>query len=213
MILISSSVIISFAVNTLAVPPLQTQSSFNALVEPPIALPQVLCTVIESNPFEEEEVEIENAPCRNEPIGLGIPGFQPGIPKESVIRMFGAPSKMLPGYWPNTNALSYELVPDEVSVGFLFDKDSQLLRQTEASFAPTVKTEIILGTLNSMLGCRLNEEITQGFRRVWQGQTRRYSFSLGTLNGLIEWEDMRLPRTAQEPYRVYIGIWEAGLHK
>jgi serine/threonine-protein kinase len=127
--------------------------------------------------------------------------------------MFGFPSQTLPGYWPNTHAVSYELIPHQVSLGFLFDRQSLLLQQTEASFAQTVNTEIILGTLNSMLGCQLNEEITSGFQQVWQGQVRRYRFALGHLKGAIEWEIRSTSSGAQQAERVYIGIWQAGLHR
>ncbi|MCT7975957.1 hypothetical protein [Laspinema olomoucense] len=173
----------------------------------------LLSIIRESNPFEEPTLNPENIPCREEPIGLGIPGFQPGIHQDSVFRMFGFPSQTLPGYWPNTHAVSYDLIPHQVSLGFLFDRQSLLLQQTEASFAQSVNTEIILGTLNSMLGCQLNQEIASGFQQVWRGQVRRYSFALGQLNGAIEWEIRPTSSGNQPAQRVYIGIWQKGLHR
>ncbi len=180
------------------------------LISGPLPL---LSIIRETNPFEEPTLNPENTPCRKEPIGLGIPGFQPGIHQEAVFRMFGYPSKMLPGYWPNTQAVSYDLIPDQVSLGFLFDRQSLLLRQTEASFAQTVNAEIILGTLNSMLGCQLTEEIALGFQQVWQGQVRQYQFTLGPLKGAIERESSPTSPGVHEGDRVYIGIWQDGLHR
>ncbi|MEB3827468.1 hypothetical protein [Phormidium sp. CCY1219] len=214
MISIGTFAIVSFAFSDVSLALLRPPTLSNPSVKPRQELPQLLAVVNPYNPFAPEEVDLENIPCRNEPVGLGIPGFQPGVPKSAVIKMFGAPKYKLPGYWPNTNAFSYELIPDEVSLGFLFDRDSQLLRQTEASFAQSVSTEIILGTLNSMLGCQLNPEITQGFQQVWLGETPSYSFSLDHLNGIIHWEERDVLSGVPPPHpRVYIGIWEKGLHR
>lgn len=149
------------------------------------------------------EVIVEKS-CHEVPSGLGIPGFQPGIHKNDVLRLLGTPSISSSGYWPNTRAISYELVPDKVSLGFLFDKKSERIRQTEAAFATMVAPQVMMLTLNGMLGCKLNEPIKQGLAKVQQREYRQYSFSLGQLKGLIE-RDKR--------DRIYIGIWEKDLHR
>ncbi len=136
-------------------------------------------------------------------MGVGVPGFQPGVHNSVVRRILGSPGVTTRGYWPNTRAISYQLIPDQVSLGFLFDKNSGLIRQTEASFAQWVNSEIVLVTLNSMLGCKLNDAIKQGLKQVQQRQSPKFFFSLEALQGVIE-RDKR--------DRVYIGIWEAGLH-
>lgn len=141
--------------------------------------------------------------CRNVPSGIGIPAFQPGIQKKDVLRMLGTPTKTSQGYWPNTRALSYELIPEEISLGFLFDKNSERIRQTEASFTSEVDIQLVVMTLNGMLGCKLNQEIQQGLQQVQQRVSRQYSFTLHSLKGVIEW---------QKGDRLYIGIWESGLH-
>lgn len=141
--------------------------------------------------------------CQKVPFGAGIPGFKPGTPKSHVRQMFGVPSRTVTGYWPNTTAMIYDLIPDKVSLGFLFDTNSEYLRQTEASFADSVEFDAIQITLNSMLGCRLNEQIKLGLQLVQKGQSSRYFFFLETLKGVIERDDRQ---------RIYIGIWEADLH-
>ncbi|MBD0344223.1 MAG: hypothetical protein ICV63_05210 [Coleofasciculus sp. Co-bin14] len=141
--------------------------------------------------------------CQDFPTGVGIPAFQPGIVKKDVLRMLGAPTGITRGYWPNTRAVYYELIPDQVSLGFLFDRQSERIRQTEASFTSSVDSRLVSLTLNGMLGCQLNEQIEQGLHQVRQGETRQYSFSLNSLKGVIEW---------QRSNRLYIGIWEADLH-
>lgn len=145
---------------------------------------------------------IENS-CNPMPSGEGIPGFHPGLYKEDVLRMLGLPSINLSGYWPHTRAISYNLIPQAVSLGFLFDKKSQRIRQTEAAFTTWVDSQIILVTLNGMLGCKLNQQITQGLEKVRQGKSNRYFFTIESLKGVIE---------SQGSDRIYIGIWEADLH-
>jgi len=147
--------------------------------------------------------ELHDTACHQDPSGIGIPGFQPGVRKTDVFRMLGVPAITTTGYWPNTRAISYELIPDEVSLGFLFDKKSERVRQTEAAFATKVDSQILLLTLNGMLGCQLNEPIKEGLQKVQQRQSRKYSFRQGTLKGIIE---------RDQHDRIYIGIWEADLH-
>lgn len=174
------------------------QSTFPVATKPserPVVPPELL------PPGLEELIETS---CRDVPSGIGIPGFQPGIHKNDVIRMLGAPTISSSGYWPNTRAVSYELVPDRVSLGFLFDRNSEKIRQTEAAFTTAVDTQVILLTLNGMLGCKLSEPIRQGLEKVQQRQSRQYSFSIGQLKGVIE-RDRR--------DRIYIGIWERDLHR
>jgi hypothetical protein len=175
-------------------------------VEPSTFLVYSNLSASPTNPLEVfgpslEEI-IENR-CRDVPSGVGIPAFQPGIAKNDVLRMLGVPTGNLPGYWPNTSAVFYELIPDQVSLGFLFDRKSERIRQTEASFTPGVEPKTVLVTLNGMLGCKLNQQIEQGLQKVRQGKSRHYSFTLDSLKGLIE---------LQKGDRLYIGIWEADLH-
>ncbi len=147
--------------------------------------------------------ELIETQCRDVPTGVGIPGFQPGIAKSDVFRMLGTPTGTARGYWPNTGAVYYELIPDQVSLGFLFDRQSERIRQTEASFTPGVDSQTVLLTLNGMLGCKLNQQIQQGLEQVWQRKSQQFSFRLDYLKGVIE---------RQKSGRLYIGIWEADLH-
>lgn len=153
--------------------------------------------------FEPAIGELIQTQCQDVPSGVGIPAFQPGIVKDDVMKMLGVPNRTTRGYWPNTLAVSYELVPEQVSLGFLFDKNSQRIRQTEASFTRKVDTDVVLLTLNGMLGCRINDQITEGLQQVWQRESWHYNFKLDTLEGVIHWDKRD---------RLYIGIWEADLH-
>ncbi|HEY9650474.1 MAG TPA: hypothetical protein V6C95_07415 [Coleofasciculaceae cyanobacterium] len=147
--------------------------------------------------------EMLETQCQDIPSGVGIPAFQPGLAKTHVLQMLGTPTGIARGYWPNTRAVFYELIPNEVSLGFLFDRQTERIRQTEASFTAGTDPQTVLLTLNGMLGCQLNDQIEQGLQKVWQREARQYSFRLGSLEGVIE---------RQRGDRLYIGIWEEDLH-
>ncbi len=173
--------------------------------QPALATEAALIKAINNQPlpYLPTEEEIYENFCQEVPVGIGIPGFKPGINKNQVLQMFGTPAKILPGYWQDTIAVSYDLIPDRVSLGFLFDKESKILRQTEAAFANSVKLKTVIATLNSMLGCEINEEIKEGLRKVWQDKNSQYGFNLNTLEGIVQWEERN---------RLYIGIWQQDLH-
>lgn len=141
--------------------------------------------------------------CGDQPSGLGFPGFPLGSSRSSVESMLGAPHDSFRGYWGDTTALVYHLIPDEVSLGLLFDRESQQLQQTEASFVLSIGIDVVFETLDTMLGCRLNDGIREGVRRVWSGERWSYRFGNETLLGLVQWESAD---------RLYIGVWLANFH-
>ncbi|MEQ8961926.1 MAG: hypothetical protein RLP02_29030 [Coleofasciculus sp. C2-GNP5-27] len=109
--------------------------------------------------------------------------------------------------WHNTQALLYEdFIRDRVSLGYLFDRDTKRLRQTEVAFAQSVGLETMADTLDKMLSRNLSPEIRQGLTQVYQRQSNRYRFTSNNgspLKGVIE---------RNERDRIYIGVWEADLH-
>jgi len=141
--------------------------------------------------------------CEDQPSGLGFPGFPLGSSRSAVEAMLGSPADEFRGYWGDTIALVYYLIPDQVSLGFLFDRQSQQLQQTEASFALSIGIDVVFETLDTMLGCRLDDTMREGVRQVWSNEVQRYRFSRDTLRGVVEWESAD---------RLYIGIWVASLH-
>lgn len=165
-----------------------------ARIIPDFSLPKI-------NPTPPPPIDLDQ--CSELPSGYGIPGFRPGINQDQVFQMFGTPMEINTGYWPNTQAVFYHLIPNRVSLGFLFDKKSSKLRQTEVAFSQEVDLQTILITFNSMSGCRLNPTLEAGLKRVYNRQAESYYFSVDSLKGIIE----RKPSD-----RIYIGIWEADLH-
>lgn len=151
-----------------------------------------------SPPAEERPAR---APVRNI---RDIPGLPVGTSAAEIEASLGQPDRRNNnGYWPNTRSVLYDLVPDQITVAYILDKDSDRVRQTEASFSQSVDPQIIEATLNGMLNGRLNNTITQELSAIHERQSRRYTFSTGDLEGIIE-------RNRQD--RIYIGIWDESLH-
>ena len=140
-------------------------------------------------------------------LGKSIPGFAPGTQRQAVEVELGNPTKVSKGVWPNTRAVLYEeFVPNQVSLGYLFDRNSGRLRQTEASFAQSVELKTMSETLEKMLNGNASSDIQQGLQAVYQGKSNRYKFASGRenrLKGVIE---------RNERDRIYIAVWEADLH-
>ncbi len=73
-------------------------------------------------------------------------------------------------------------MPNKIDLGYLFDRNSKTLRQTEVSFAQSVDPQVMETTLNGMLGGQATEEIKQGLKQVQQGQSDNFSFKNGSIN-------------------------------
>ncbi|NEQ41772.1 MAG: protein kinase [Okeania sp. SIO3I5] len=143
---------------------------------------------------------IDNSTIRDLPIIRGLP---PGTLESKVIELLGKPTKVQErGYWPNTRAVIYDLLPNKVSLGYLFDRDSGGLRQTELSVADDIDHLMVKVAFAGMLP-KSTREIEQGLQDVRNGKISRYEFKRGNLQGLIE-------RSSDN--RVYIGVWEDDLH-
>jgi serine/threonine-protein kinase len=132
-----------------------------------------------------------------------VPAFPTGTARSSVEAALGKPAKDLRGAWSNTRAVTYTLVPNQIDLGYLFDRNSGELRQTEAAFAQSVDPQVMQTTLEGMLGGQATEEIKQGLQQIQQRQKDNVSFTQGGLKGQIVRQDCDL---------IYISIWDASLH-
>ncbi|WP_026736570.1 serine/threonine protein kinase [Fischerella sp. PCC 9605] len=132
-----------------------------------------------------------------------VPGFSPGILRSTVEATLGKPTHDSRGIWRNTRAVSYILVPNRIQLGYLFDRDSGKIRQTEIAFSQSVDLQVILKTLEGMLGGKLTEEIQQALMQVLQRRLDNFRFSVGFLKGQI---------VRQECGLIYISIWDSDLH-
>lgn len=89
-----------------------------------------------------EPVQIPSPPPETTPPSTNlpstIPGFAPGVEQQVVEATLGEPTKVSKGLW-NTRAVLYEdVVPGQITLGYLFDPSGRL-RQTEASFSQAVE--------------------------------------------------------------------------
>ncbi|MBD2517549.1 protein kinase [Nostoc sp. FACHB-973] len=132
-----------------------------------------------------------------------VPAFPTGTSRNIVEATLGKPRKDLRGAWGNTRAVVYKLVPNKIDLGYLFDRNSQMLRQTEVSFAETVDPQVMEATLNGLLNGQATEDIKQGLKQVQDRQSDNFSFKNGSVKGQI---------IRQECDFIYISIWDADLH-
>ena len=132
-----------------------------------------------------------------------MPGFTVGTAESRVVAELGQPTEtQRKGYWPNTRTALYDLVPNQITLGYIYDRDSGQLVQTEGSFAQSVDDLVVRTALNGMLG-GADREIMQGFRDVQQRRSNRFTFRKGSVEGAIE---------RNERDRIYIGVWDDKLH-
>ncbi|MEH2280054.1 MAG: protein kinase [Nostoc sp.] len=132
-----------------------------------------------------------------------VPAFPTGTARNIVEATLGKPNQDLRGSWGKTRAVVYKLVPNKIDLGYLFDRNSKVLRQTEVSFAQSVDPQVMETTLNGMLGGEATEEIKQGLKQVQQRQSDNFSFKNGSVKGQI---------IRQECDFIYISIWDVDLH-
>ncbi|MBD2531577.1 protein kinase [Nostoc flagelliforme FACHB-838] len=132
-----------------------------------------------------------------------VPAFPTGTPRNIVEATLGKPNRDLRGAWGNTRAVVYKLVPNKIDLGYLFDRNSKVLRQTEVSFAQSVDPQVMETTLNGMLGGQATEDIKQGLKQVQQRQSDNFSFNSGSVKGQI---------IRQQCNFIYISIWDVNLH-
>lgn len=143
---------------------------------------------------------------RNNSVGTAttsVPGFPVGTPQSAVEVALGKPNNKSIGYW-KTRAVSYNnFVPNQIDLGYLYDPASGLIRETEAAFTQSVDPQVMLTTLDGMLGGGATEEIKRGLLLVQQRRANHYSFTKGSFRGIIVRQYCGL---------IYVGIWDADLH-
>jgi serine/threonine protein kinase len=133
-----------------------------------------------------------------------VRGIALGTQEQDVEAILGRPDSVdNNAYWENTRSAQYDVVPEQVSLGYIYDKGSDRLRQTEAAFAQSVDNLTMRVTLNGMLSNRLTEEIEDGLAAVHNRQSNQYNFQVGSFKGIIQRNDED---------RVYMAVWESDLH-
>jgi len=157
----------------------------------------------------DKELPPDRSPAPSEQPGTNyqktptIPGYAVGTAESQILSELGEPTdSQARGYWPNTRTALYEILPNRITLGYIYDRDSDQLVQTEGSFAPSVDDLVVRTALNGMVG-GASREILQGLGDVQQRRTNRFTFKKGSLEGTIE---------RNERDRIYIGVWDDNLH-
>ena len=123
--------------------------------------------------------------------------------QDLVIATLGQPTSQKPGYWDNSVAWSYENVPSPgIDLGFLFDINSQRLRQAEIAVPPNIKLESLYNIADSLLEFT-PAKIEQKLAAVYWRKTNLQRFEIDNLEAVIQRNDRD---------RIYIGIWEQDFH-
>ena len=145
----------------------------------------------------------ERPPSKLATTSQSVPAFPTGTSRSDVEATLGKPNQDLRGAWGRTHAVVYKLVPNKIDLGYLFDRNSKVLRQTEVSFAQSVDPKVMETTLNGMLKGQTTEDIKQGLKQVQQRQSDNFSFTNGSVKGQI---------IRQQCDFIYISIWDVDLH-
>ncbi|MBD2488891.1 serine/threonine-protein kinase [Aulosira sp. FACHB-615] len=132
-----------------------------------------------------------------------VPAFPTGTDRSTVEATLGRPKRDFRGLWGDTRAVTYKVVPNQIDLGYLFDRNSGRLVQTEAAFAQSVDPQVMQNTLSGMLNGRVTPEIQQKLTQLQQRQKDDFSFNLGSVKGQV---------VRQNCDFIYISIWEADLH-
>ncbi|MBW4578485.1 MAG: serine/threonine protein kinase [Tildeniella nuda ZEHNDER 1965/U140] len=157
---------------------------------------------VERSPEPSPSVEPEPANDRPSAEVPTIPGFPVGTSEREVEAALGKPSRTDKGVWGDTRTALYEVVPNAVTLAYIYDRASGNVRQTEASFAQSVDTLQMKVALNNMTGGQANDLLDK-LEAVKQRKANEYTFSKGNLKGVIQ-------RNSSD--RIYIGVWDADLH-
>jgi serine/threonine-protein kinase len=150
-------------------------------------------------PSVEPEPLADNRPSTQVPT---IPGFPVGTSEREVEAALGKPAQTNKGVWADTRTALYNVVPNAVTLAYIYDRTSGKVRQTEASFAQSVDTLQMKVALNNMTGGQAGDILDQ-LEQVKQRKVNEYSFRKGNLKGIIQ---------RNNSDRIYIGVWDADLH-
>ena len=131
--------------------------------------------------------------------------FVPGTTQSTILQALGEPLWRKSGFWENTMAWSYEnIVSQGFDIGYIFDSQTNILRQTEIAVPPTTDFSTLKTALASFLAPEsLSVEIQQGLLAVYQRQQKTHRFTVGNLEGIVQRNDED---------RIYLAVWSADFH-
>ena len=169
------------------------------LVEPPIPLSPVA-----TKPLPEKVVKPPSILNNKSKDSIEIPIFATGTSREELRDILGQPNAIQKGYWANSSAWIYkDRANGSIDMGYLFDLDTNKLRQTEVAILPSVGLGTIEDILASLLEGNISPSVKQALEEIYQRQANKYTFKQGNLEGSIQREDDN---------HIYLGVWESNFH-
>ncbi|MEM9088858.1 MAG: serine/threonine-protein kinase [Cyanobacteria bacterium P01_F01_bin.53] len=115
---------------------------------------------------------------------VAIPGFSPGDSANEIRGRLGEPtqSSSVNGYETSI----YDVVPNRVSLAYVYEPGSNQVRQSEATFSPATDRLVMRTALVGILDGRSTREIEQGLEAVRTGERDRFDFDQQGFRGAIE---------------------------
>ncbi|MEO0968171.1 MAG: protein kinase [Cyanobacteria bacterium J06639_18] len=176
----------------------KTQPSENSVPPPQETSPEET-----KSPQEEKaKTEKQEIVAKNSNNNTRVPAFPVGTTKDTIRGTLGRPNKNSRGVYRNTRAYLYNQ-PNEVDLGYIVDRTSGALRQTEVSFPQSAGKDAMQATLQGMLGGNISNDIKKELERVYQRQKRKHCFRRNGLKGIIQ---------RNQKGRIYIAVWDSKLH-
>ena len=134
---------------------------------------------------------------------LFVPAFAVGTSQEQIIDLLGEPNRRSKGYWEDSYAFLYRFIPSKIDLGYLLDVETNLVRQTEVSFAKSVDLLTIQQAAQRLLADNYSTDIESHLNQIYLNNSDRYQFEIDNLEGVIK----RDPKD-----RIYLGIWDSTFH-
>ncbi|MGK7929385.1 MAG: serine/threonine protein kinase [Spirulina sp.] len=120
-----------------------------------------------------------------------VPIFPTGTSKSTVINQLGQPSRDRKGFWQGTRMISYTQ-PDRVRLNYLFEEESDRLRQIEVSLPLSVGYSTMERTLKKLLNGQTHPAATQALKDAYNHGASLRSFSTSQFSGMIRRKSDRL---------------------
>jgi serine/threonine protein kinase len=136
---------------------------------------------------------------------IEVPIFTVGTQRIEVLNSLGQPSNYRRAFWLNSQSFLYkDYIPGRVDLGYIYDINTDKIRQTEVFFAESEDIEVMEKTLKALLDRNLTTGQQEILKRVYKGQTKEGYLRTDNLEGMI---------SRNNNGGIVIGIWEKGFHQ
>ncbi len=109
------------------------------------------------------------------------------------------------GYWANTTIDIFpNVVPDGLSLAYLYDTRTLRVRQAEATLPTWAGADYLSDVIARLAGRSVGGSTQRAVAAVGTQGARRAEFNVGSLRGTIE---------RQDESRIFVAVWEPGTHR